>query len=200
VVAVAWWPWITVTLLLGGCATNGAGAIEHVDPGTGVTIRAMSSPFVYMRDVQQAPGQAVDYLSVGAVELNQMGTRRHYLALVPWTRTVRKGDGTLAVPHADRVALTLGSERRELALATHEPRSLGVSEPPYRPAWGYIGESWYVVTPADLRAFAAAPPGPIELVEDGRTMTYVPLSRADAALKEFIRDIVETVTSEPQRH
>jgi hypothetical protein len=187
-----------VTLLLGGCATDGSRAIEHVDPRTGVTIRTMASPFVYTRDVQEVADQVGDYLSVGAVEVNEMGTHKHYLAVVPWSRTVRKGAGTLAEPRADSVALMLGGQRRELTLATHEPRSFGVSEPPYRPAWGYIGESWYGVTPADLRAFAAAPPGPIELMEDGRTMTYVPFNRADAALEEFIRDIPDTVTSVPR--
>jgi hypothetical protein len=198
-VPAAWRPWVIVTLLLGGCATDGAGAIEHVDPHTGVTMRAMASPFVYARAVQELAGHDVDYLSVGAVEVNQMGTRRQYLAVVPWTRTVRRADGSRAVPRADRVALTLGGERRELTLATHDPRSLGVNEPPYRPAWGYIGESWYAVTPADLRVFAAGPPGSLELVEDGRTMTYVPMSRADAALQEFIRDIPGTATGEPAR-
>ena len=86
-----------------------------------------------------------------------------------------------------------------MTLATHEPRSLGVDEPPFRPAWGYIGEIWYVVTPADLRAFAAAPPDLIELREDDRTLTYIVFRRADAALQEFIRDIPDTVTSEPKR-
>ena len=186
-------------LLLGGCATDGAGAIEHVDPYTGITMRAMASPFVYGRDVQELAGHEVDCLSVGAVEVGQIGTRRHYRAVVPWTRTVRQTDGSRAVPHADRVAPTLGGERRELTLATHDPRSLGVNEPPYRPASGYLGKSRYAVTPADLRAFAAAPPGSLELAQDGRTMTYVPMSRADAALEEFIRDIPDTVTGEPAR-
>jgi hypothetical protein len=197
--SAAWRSWITAALLLGGCATGGSGAIEHVDPRTGVTIRTMAAPFVYARDVQEAADHAGDYLSVGAVEVNEMGTHRHYLAVVPWTRTVRTGGGTPAAPRADRVALTLGGQRRELTLATHEPRSLGVNEPPYRPAWGYIGESWYVVTAADLRAFAAAPPGSIELMEDGRTMTYVTFNRADAALEDFVRDLTDTVTSAPRR-
>ena len=181
--------WIAAALLLGGCATDGSDVREHIDPQTGVTIRTMASPFVYLRDVQESANDVRDYISVGAVEVNKMGTRRHYLAVVPWGPPDHK--------RAERIALTLGGQSRELTLATGEPRSLGVDEPPFRPAWGYIGEIWYVVTPADLRAFAAAPPDSIELREDGRALTYITFSRADAALQEFIRDLPDTATSEP---
>lgn len=90
---------------------------------------------------------------------------------------------------ADQIVLVIGDQRRELTFATHESRSLSVTKPPFRPAWGYSGESWYVITPAELRALAVAPPDSIELVTDGRTLPYIVLNRAHAALRDFIRDI-----------
>ena len=182
--------WIIGALLLGGCATGGSKISEYVDPQTGVTVRAMASPFVYLRDVHETANEVRDYISIGAVEVNKMGIRRHYLAVTPW--------GPIDHKRAERIALTLGGQSRDLTLATLEPRSLGVDEPLFRPAWGYIGEIWYVVTPADLRAFAAAPPDLIELKEDGRTLTYITFRRADAALQEFIRDIPDSGASEPK--
>jgi hypothetical protein len=182
---------LLLVTLCAGCAAERSGVNEYVDAQTGVTIRSMASPFIYSRDIYVAAANVGDYISIGAVEVNRMGARQHYLAVVWW--------GQIEHKRIERVTLTLGGQPREFPLATREPRDLGIGQPPFRPVWGYIGEIWYVVTPADLRALAAAPPDSIELTEGGRGLRYVTFDRADGALRDFIRDIPDAPTSEPPR-
>ena len=191
---------LVATLLLGACATDGGVRVnEYLDPQTAVTIRAVAAPFIYARDVPELAANVRDYVSLGAVEVNNMGTRRHYLAAVSWsTIDRRRADGS-AAPLPERIELTLAGKTRVFALASHESRSLGIGEPLFRPPAGYLGESWYVVTPADLRAFAAAPPESIDLATQSERASYLLWRRADAAFEDFVRDIPDTVTSAPPR-
>ena len=190
--------WLVAALLLGGCASEGTRVNEYVDPQTAMTIRAVAAPFIYARDVPELAANVRDYLSLGAVEVNNMGARKHYLVAVSWSTIDRRlVDGSPALP--ERIELTLAGRTRALALASHESRSLGIGEPLFRPASGYRGESWYAVTPADLRALAAAPPDSIDMTADGARTSYGVWRRADAALEDFVRDIPDTVTSAPPR-
>lgn len=174
-----------------GCATEGASRVnEYVDAQTGVSIRSMASPFVYAVGMRESASLG-DYISIGAVEVNRMGARQQFLAVVLFGETEPARTGN--------VTFTVGGQPHEFTIATREPSSLGISQPPFRPPWGYLGEIWYVVTPAELRAFAAAPPDSIELIEVGRNLTYFTLDRADAALRDFISDIPEARMSEPQQ-
>ena len=192
------WLWLVATLLLGSCATEDARVAEYLDPQTAVTIRAVATPFIYARDVPELAANVRDYLSLGAVEVNNMGARRHYLAVVSWSTIDRRRIGAPA-PLPESLELTLAGKTRVLALASHESRSLGIGEPLFRPPSGYLSESWYKVTPADLRAFAASPPDSIDLAAAGGRLSYALWRRADAALEDFVRDIPDTATSERAR-
>ena len=188
---------VLAAVLCAGCATDDYQVNEFLDPQTGVTIRAMASPFVYVRDVNETADNGREYVSVGAVEVNTMGARKHYLAVVSWSRINQKPSGA-AVTGAEHVMLMLGGKPRELIPVTQEPRSVGIREPPFRPEWGNLmGENWYVITPQELRAFAAATPDSIDLIENGRARKYVTMDRADASLRDFVRDFPATVTNEP---
>ena len=188
---------VLAAVLCAGCATDDYQVNEFLDPQTGVTIRAMASPFVYVRDVNETADNGREYVSVGAVEVNTMGARKHYLAVVSWSRINQKPSGA-AVIGAEHVTLMLGGKPRELIPVTQEPRSVGIREPPFRPEWGNLmGENWYVITPQELRAFAAATPDSIDLIENGRARKYVTMDRADASLRDFVRDFPATVTNEP---
>jgi hypothetical protein len=191
------WLWLVAALLLGSCATEDARVAEYLDPQTAVTIRAVAAPFIYARDVPELAANVRDYLSLGAVEVNNMGTRKHYLAVVSWSTIDRRRVGAPAsLPEG--IELMLAARPRVLALASHEARSLGIGAPLFRPPSGYLGESWYKITPADLRAFVAAPPESIDLAAPGGRLSYALWRRADAAFEDFVRDIPDTATSAPQ--
>jgi hypothetical protein len=188
-------------LLLGACASiaDGPPVQEYLDPQTAMTIRVVGEPFVYARDVPELAANVRDYLYVGAIELNNMGVRKHYWALISWSTIDRNRTGLTLPSLPDKLELPLATATREYPLATHEPRSIGAGEPVLQPPAGYLGESWFLTTPADLRAFAAAPPATIDVMVDGVRQTFVLWKRADAPLAAFIEDIPETLTPAPAR-
>jgi hypothetical protein len=186
-------------LLVAGCATDSPRVVEYLDPQTAVTIRTLATPILYARDVPELAANARDYLSLGIIEVNNMGARKHYVALVSWSTVNHANGATAPVPVPERFEMTLGGKSREFVPASHEPRSLGIGGMPFRPPSGYAGESWYAVTPAELRAFAAAPPETITLLQEQDRVGYRAWKAADAAVAEFVRDIPDAVSAAPRR-
>jgi len=185
-------PLLAITSLLAGAcagAPERPAATEFLDPQTAMTVRVVAEPFVYARDVPELAANVRDYLNVGAVETNNMGARKHYLALVAWSTIDRKRVGVPAVVLPERLELSLGGASREYPLTTHEPRSVGVATSVLEPPAGYLGDSWFIVSVPDLRAFAASPPATLDVLVDGSRQTYVLWKRADAALAAFVDDM-----------
>jgi len=129
-----------------------------------------------------------------------MGHRSHYLALVSWSTIDRQRVGVPPAGLPDRLELALGENSREYPIKTHEPRSVGIGTPILEPPSGYIGDSWFIVSAADLRAFASAPPATIDVLVGEARQTYSLWKRADAALSAFVEDIpVELKGAAPVR-
>ena len=187
-------------LVLGGCASEGPRVTEYLDPDTAVTIRALGAPLNYAHAAPELAANARDYLSLGVVEVNNMGARKHYLALVSWSTINRERVGAPAAPVPERIAVMVGGRQREFKPVGHESRSLGIGGALFMPPSGYVGESWYAVTPADLRALAAAPPDTIEVEQESGRIDYEWWRGDRAALAEFVRDIPDAAGSPPQRH
>jgi hypothetical protein len=189
------------TLLAAGCAgaPERPAATEFLDPQTAMTVRVVAEPFVYARDVPELAANVRDYLYVGAVETNNMGQRSHYLALISWSTIDRKRVGVPPAELPDRLELSLGERTREYPLKTHEPRSVGVGASILEPPAGYLGDSWFIVSAADLRAFAATPPASVDVLIGGVRQTYTLWKRADAAFAAFVEDIPTEMKSAPPR-
>jgi hypothetical protein len=183
---------------LAGCATEGPQVNEYLDRDTAVTIRAVGVPYVYEHEVPEMGVNVRDYLSIGAVEVNNMGARKHYLAVVSWSTVDRSWVGAPAAPKPEALTLALAGRPRELTLATHDRRSLGIGIAPITAPIGYAGESWYGVALGDLRAFAATPPESIDIEVDGRRASYTLWERGDAAFAEFLRDTPDQIESQPR--
>jgi hypothetical protein len=191
--------WLAITLVLAGCTTESSRVREYLDPQTAVTIRTLAAPVVYAHDAPELAANTRDYLSLGLVEVNNMGARKHYLALISWSTIDRARLGVGPAPVPERFEVVMGGKLREFTPASHEPRSLGIGGTPFRPPSGYAGEAWYAVTPADLRALAAAPADSITLLQESGRVAYRSWKAADAAITEFVRDIPDTVSADPSR-
>ena len=192
---------LTAAALATGCAgaPERPAATEFLDSQTAMTVRVAAEPFVYARDVPELAANVRDYLYVGAVETNNMGHRSHYLALVSWSTIDRKRVGVPTADLPERLEMSLGEQAREYPLKTHEPRSVGVGTSILEPPAGYLGDSWFIVSPADLRSFAASPPASIDVLVGGVRQTYALWKRADAALTAFVEDIPTELKSAPTR-
>ncbi len=188
-------------LLLAGCAADRSpGVNEYLDSETAVTVRTVDEPTVYAHEAPELAANARDYLSAGVVEVINMDKRSRYLALVSWSTIDRNRPGAGPAPIPDRIEIPGAGGARELTPVSHESRSLGISAEPFRPAAGYVGESWYALTVADLRAFAKNPPQSLEIVDAtaGR-ITYTMWRDGTGALREFVRDLPDPAPSDPRR-
>jgi len=189
------------TVLVAACAgePERPAATEFLDPQTAMTVRVVAEPFTYAREVPELAANVRDYLYLGAVETNNMGHRSHYLAVVSWSTLDRKRVGVPPAELPDRLELSLGTLSREYPLKTHEARTIGVGTSILEPPAGYLGDSWFIVSAADLRAFAATPPASVDVLVGGVRQTYTLWKRADAALAAFVEDIPTEVKSAPPR-
>ena len=185
---------LAAAVFVAGCASDAPRVNEYLDPQTAVTIRSLAEPLVYAHDAPELAANTRDYLSLGLVETNNMGRRKHYLALISWSTIDRHRVGIVAAPVPERVELDLGGKPLELAGASHEPRGFGIGGRLFRPPAGYSGESWYEVTPAQLRALAAAPPASIALDGDAGRISYLPWRAEARGLEEFVRDIPDAAS------
>ena len=189
---------LLAAVTLCGCSAERTVTREYLDPQTAVTVRAVAVPFVYAHDVPALAANVRDYLSAGAVELNNMGGRTHYLAVIAWSTVDRKRIGAEAPP-LGTLRLAVGTKVREIAPATRDPRSVGVGLPLFRPATGYLSEGWYALTVAELRALAEKPPTTLELVDEQGSISYTLWRDATPALADFVRDIPDTITPSNRR-
>ena len=185
---------VLAALFATGCATEGGQPSEYLDKQTGVTVRASEAPLIYAHEVPEIAANVRDYLSVGAVEVINMSNRRYYLVCVSWSTVDRARAGIGPAPIPDRLVWSVPGMTREYTPVSHDARSLGVSEPQFRPPSGYVGESWYEVPTADLRSFAAAAPGSIALRSDAGSVNYVTWDAAIEPLRVFVRDLPESQT------
>ena len=173
-------------LLCGACAhtapaTEQALIREYLDPQTAMTVRVVAEPFIYGRDVPELAVNARDFVSLGAVELDNMGRHRLFLALVSWSTIDRARIGAPLPALPERLEIA----SREWPVASHTPRELGAGEPVLEPPVSRIGDSWFEVKAADLRDIAGHPPESIDVVVDGARHRYTLWRRADAAFAEF---------------
>ena len=177
-------------VLCGACAHTAPPAepsrvTEYLDPNTAMTVRVVSEPFIFGRDVPELAVNARDFISLGAVELDNMGKHRYFLALVSWSTIDRARIGAPIPALPER--LEIGP--REWRVASHAPRELGAGEPLLEPPVTRIGDSWIEMRPDDIRRLAGAPPESIDVTVDGNRQRYTLWRRADEALTEFASNL-----------
>ena len=191
--------WPVTVLILAGCTSEGPRVSEYLDPETAVTVRALAEPLLYAHAAPELAANARDYLSLGLVEVNNMGARKHYLALVSWSTINRERVGAEPAPVPEQIEITLAGHPHEFKPVGHESRSLGIGGALFRPPSGYVGESWYLMTAAEVRALAAAPPDSIGLPQESGRVEYETWRGDRGALAEFVRDIPDATAAEVRR-
>lgn len=195
--------WIAAAVLCGACThlpSVGSTAAtvpvppptlvsEYLDPQTAMTVRLVAEPYIFGRDVPDLAANARDYVSLGAVELDNMGKHRYFLALVSWSTIDRARSGSALPALPARLAIGNGPSLREWAVTSHEPRQLGAGISVFDPPSGRFGDSWFEVKPADLRALAEHPPASIEVTLEGLRRTFTLWRDGQAALQEFAANL-----------
>lgn len=134
-----------ILFALHGCAAGQAPSMEKLDEVTAVTYTYSRSPLILSPDIPLDRGTTRDYVQIGPIEVNRMGSLSYYLWL-----GISDIDNleSAAADHAgfETVFLVLGDQKIELKVLGWTHSAIGVSEPVYKKLFSSSVDAYYEVT------------------------------------------------------
>lgn len=143
-------------ILVSACSSSAPLVVDRLDPLTGVTVTNATRPLVLYRDNSGHAAYARDYVYLGPIEVNKMGTHSYYLWLGIWStmrdedRRSRQRDGF------ESVVIYADGEPLALELAGWTLDAIGVSQPVYVKPVAGAADAYYRVTADQIRLIATA--------------------------------------------
>ena len=138
---------VLVSLLIaGGCATTPSEpVIDKLDYNTGVTVTYSRTPFTFSPSGNTGDFSAAEFVQIGAIEVNTMGTLRYYL----WLGISEPGYRDDSVDHPagfESVEFDFDGEKVNVDVLGWSHESIGTSEPVYRGLYKSTRDAYYEVT------------------------------------------------------
>jgi hypothetical protein len=143
-----------LTALLAACVSSGPLVEQTLDPVTGVTVLRSMAPVVLYADNSAYAAHARDYVYLGPVEVNRMGTHSYYLWLGIWS-TIRQTERLSTQRDGfESVTLFVDGQPLPLELEGWTLDAIGVSEPVYVKPVASAADAYYRVTVDQIRLIA----------------------------------------------
>ena len=181
-------PALLALMAIAACGSSPTQTTEKMDPLTGVTVTRSTSPLVLYKENSARAAYARDFVYVGPLSVNRMGTYNNYLWLGIWSslsteQLADQRDGFESIViFADGEPLRLELEGWTLA-------SIGVSQPVYNKPTATSADAYYLVTMDQIRVIAQA--RDIQLRTGGpRAQAYEPwdkLPQGLSGMRDFVR-------------
>lgn len=183
---------VVVLAVLSACATDQPSVIERMDELTAVTVTNSRTPIIMSPDTPYEGGAARDYLQIGAIEVNRMGTLKYYLWL-----------GISSLEHmtsADKrpqdfelIVLVAGSEEVQLDVTGWTPEAIGVSGPLYKKLFRNSIDAYYEVTLDHIRLLVEVESVKLRTTgsEPTEFVSWYKQSTAKNDLSEFLRTVLQ---------
>ena len=144
---------IVIASVLSSCSTSGPLVEQKLDNVTGVTVTRSTAPVVLYRDNSAYAAHARDYVYLGPVEVNRMGSNSYYLWLGIWS-TMRDEARFAQRDGFETVILYADGEPLPLEFAGWTLDAIGVSEPVYVKPVASAADAYYRVTVDQIRLIA----------------------------------------------
>jgi hypothetical protein len=178
---------LLVLSMLAGCMSQPT-VKSWLDPVSVATITSQSTPLVVVRAPSSSMIQRT-FAQLTAIEVNTMGTRRLYLALVPRiTNEVTPTQLANFQRSFDRIELRAGDRSVTLDRHTADFAELGIGEPellPVPPARSIL----YEIERADLQALASAADIALVALGSGLPKHYEEWSESRKSLRDFVAQL-----------
>lgn len=178
---------IAIASLLVSCSSGGPLVEQQLDGVTGVTVTRSTAPMVLYRDNSAYAAHARDYVYLGPVEVNRMGTNSYFLWLGIWS-TMRDEVRSAERDGFESVILYADGEPLPLELAGWTLDAIGVSEPVYAKPVASAADAYYQVTIDQIRLIAES--GEIRLrVGTAQPKSYALWDKqgsANASMRAFV--------------
>ncbi len=182
---------IVVLATLSACATGQAPVVEKLDELTAVTYTYVRTPLILSPDTPLDRTQARDYVQVGVIEVNRMGSLKYYLWLgISDTEHVGSSDSH----HGGfkSIVLTLGDQKLPLDIHGWTHEAIGVSEPVYKKLFSTSIDAYYEVTLEHVRLLAEV--DSMKLLTSGSApkefVSWYRQTAAEEELAEFLRTVL----------
>ncbi len=146
---------ILLSLGLTSCSSNGPLVEESFDPGNGATVLRATKPLVLYRDNSAYAAFARDFVYLGPIEVNSMGSYDYYLWLGVWS-TMRDSFRTDARDGFDTVVLLADGQPIPLEFSGWTLDTIGVTRPVYVKPVAGAADAYYKVTIDQIRLIAAS--------------------------------------------
>lgn len=159
-----------------------------MDPLTGVTVTRSTSPLVLYRENSARAAYARDFVYVGPLSINRMGTYNYYLWLGIWSSLTNRQlsdqrDGF------ESIVIFADGEPLRLELEGWTLSSIGVSRPVYNKPTATAADAYYPVTMDQIRLLAEATDIRLQ-TSAGRSVSFEPWDSQKSAMtsmQQFIR-------------
>lgn len=136
---------IVMLAVLSACATEQPAVIETLDELTAVTVTYCRTPLVMSPDTPLDREARRDYLQLGVIEVNQMGSLQYYL----WLSISLVNQDSNAGKHVEgfeSIVLAVNDESVALDAKGWTPGVIGISESVYQKIFPDSAEAYYPVT------------------------------------------------------
>ena len=147
---------LAVATQISGCSSTSSLVHETLDPVTGVTILRGTAPVVLYHDNSGYAAHARDYVYLGPVEVNRMGSYSYYLWMGIWSTMRYENPQSEQRDGFESVILFVDGEPLPLEFAGWTLDSIGVTEPVYVKPVASAADAYYRVTIDQIRLIAEA--------------------------------------------
>jgi hypothetical protein len=183
---------IATLAILSACAAEQASVIEKLDELTAVTITHSRTPIIVSPNTHFDPAIARDYVQIGPIEINRMGSLQYFL----WLGISETQHFEIKGEHPDgfeSIVLIADDEKFPLNVHGWTHAAIGSSEAIYEKLFQSSVDAYYEVTPEQIRLLADA--DAIELHTTGPSSTEFVLlyrqTRAKDDLTEFLGTVLQ---------
>jgi len=137
-------------MLVAACTTVQPTVIEKLDELTAVTITFCRTALIMSPDTPLAREARRDYIQLGVIETNRMGTLQYYLWLgITEVYPVATADGH---PQGfESITLTANGDSVHLNVSGWTPAVMGASEPVYHKLFPDSADAYYQIVLDDIR-------------------------------------------------
>lgn len=140
-------------LVLTACATERPSVIEKLDERTAVTVTHNRTPIIMSANDNFRPRNVRDYVEIGAIEVNSMGSLRHFL----WLGISEVDDTKDAEGHPagfESIIFSAGDEEFQLDVLDWTHEAIGTSERVYKKLFSSSTDAYYEITLDQIRVLA----------------------------------------------
>ncbi|MBT5218709.1 MAG: hypothetical protein HOI35_12060 [Woeseia sp.] len=158
-------------IAVAACSATQPMVSERLDDKTAVTITNARTPLIMSLDRYFSDANAREYVQIGAIEINRMGAREHFLWLGIWD--IDHLESEAAKPRGyDTIHLIADGQTIPLDVHGWTHDSIGASSSSYKKIFAEVIDAYYKISLEQLEAFKSA--------------VVVKLQTTSATPKEFI--------------